>query len=138
MNRRCDISLPEHVQVVADAAAAKKAHDIVVLDLQGIANFTDFFVICDAPSERQVRAIYEEILASMTSANFRVLHVEGAEDGAWILMDCGSIIVHIFRSERRKYYDIERLWADAPLIFQSEQTADVGSDEDDYIELPWK
>jgi ribosome-associated protein len=107
----------------------------LALDLRELANFTDYFVICDASSERQVRAICEQITAALKSAGHRLLHVEGEDDALWILLDCGAVVVHIFRSDRRRYYELERLWADAPVVYRG--GVSDASEEDEQVELPW-
>ena len=98
----------------ADLAADRKAADIVVLDLRGRSSITDYFVVCTGRSDIQVRAICERVREGMKDAGLGALSVEGAEHGHWGLLDFGEVVVHVFQSETRELYDLERLWSDAP------------------------
>lgn len=91
-----------------------KAEELVLLDLRGIANFTDFFLICNGTSERQVRAIADRIEEQLRAHRYFLLHKEGYEEGSWVLLDYVDLVVHVFSPRTRSYYDLERLWADAP------------------------
>lgn len=107
-------SLAKHVKMSVKASQAKKAEEIVVLDLQGISSFTDYFVIMQGNSKRQNIAIYENIEKELKADSVRPLSVEGRKNAEWILMDYGSFIIHIFSKEAREYYLLEKLWGDAP------------------------
>lgn len=107
-------SLDKHVKMSVKASQAKKAEDIVILDLQGISSFTDYFVIMQGNSKRQNLAIYENIERELKNTNITPLSVEGRKNAEWILMDYGSFIIHIFSKEAREYYYLEKLWGDAP------------------------
>lgn len=96
-----------------EAAADKKANDIVVIDVGPFLAITDHFLICSAPSERQVKTIAEEIEKQLREAGTKSTRNEGTADGGWVLNDYGDFIVHVFTDEMRKYYDLERLWKDA-------------------------
>lgn len=100
----------------ARLALAKKAVDVKVLDLRGLANFTDFFVICSAESTPKVKAITANIEEGMSALRTKPLGVEGRSYGHWVLMDFGDVVVHVFEDETRGYYELEKLWLDAPLI----------------------
>ena len=114
--------------LAAKAALAKYAEGVVVMDLRRLSSVTDFFVIANATSSRQLRAITEHIEAELSRIGHRVWHVEGiaaakaigpdhADDGfSWILMDYGDLIVHLFNPPAREFYQLERLWGDAPRI----------------------
>jgi ribosome-associated protein len=95
------------------AAGDKKAIDIVVLDLRGIASFTDYFVITSGTNERQVQAISDEIVEKLKKAGARVARVEGRQTAEWILLDYGDFVVHVFEDKARRFYDLERLWRDS-------------------------
>ena len=96
------------------AAESKKASAIKVLDLREVASFTDYFLICTGHNQRQNQAIWDEVAAQMKKqAGEAPLHVEGYENGEWILGDFGDVIVHVFSEEKRGYYQLERLWRDA-------------------------
>lgn len=99
--------------VAAQAAEDKKAIDLRVLDLQGIASFTDYFVICSGSNPRQIQAIADEIERRLAQQGRKPLGVEGYEHAEWILVDYGDFLVHIFSEAARAYYDLERLWRKA-------------------------
>jgi ribosome-associated protein len=105
------------VAVAAAAASAKKADDIVALDVGDILSITDAFVITSASNTRQVRTIVEEIEKAMKEhASAPPTSVEGYDDATWVLLDYGDLVVHVFLDETRAYYELERLWTDAPRI----------------------
>ncbi|MEW6729745.1 MAG: ribosome silencing factor [Acidobacteriota bacterium] len=101
------------VETAIRAASDKKATNIVLLDLQEIASFTDYFVICSGTSNRQVQAITDEIRERLNSLGASVAHIEGYQTAEWVLIDYGDFIVHIFTETARQFYDLERLWRDA-------------------------
>ena len=96
------------------AAADKKAHDIVVLDIGPTLAITDYFLICSGSSDRQVRTIAEEVEVKLKEDGLPPLRSEGESGGGWILIDYGEFVVHVFTDEMRQYYDLERLWKDVP------------------------
>ena len=96
------------------AAAEKKAHALVVLDVAELLAITDYFLICSGSSERQVRTIADAVEEGLKNEGLRALRSEGAAESGWILLDYGDFIVHVFSDETRAYYDLERLWKDAP------------------------
>lgn len=104
----------------ARAADDKRGSGIVVLDLRDISLMTDYFVIVDASSEAQVRAITEGIQEALEAEGVAAYRREGWEDARWVLLDYGDAVVHIFRTEDREYYDLERLWGDAPRLILNE------------------
>jgi len=106
--------LPVGVRISIKASQAKKGEDLLVIDLRGIASFTDFFVIMHGNSTRQNVALYESIKEELKKKNIESLSIEGREHGEWILMDYGSFIVHVFSERAREYYSLEKLWGDAP------------------------
>ncbi|HEX8714577.1 MAG TPA: ribosome silencing factor [Solirubrobacteraceae bacterium] len=103
--------LAEIVRLAAD----KKAIDIVELDLRGVLDYTDYFVICSGNTTRQTKAIHDGILEGLKREH-GVLprRVEGASRGDWILIDCLDVVVHIFTPEARAFYRLEELWGEAP------------------------
>jgi len=103
-------SLREAVAAVADT----KGESTRVLDLAGIADFTDWFVVSSGFNERQVQAIADRVEERLRENGVRPLHVEGYTGGQWVLLDYGDFLVHVFLDERRRYYGLERLWGDAP------------------------
>ena len=106
----------ELAHVIVDAISERLGSNIVVLDMEQVSLLADYFVLCDAESTPQFRAILDEIEDRTRSAGVRRLHVEGAADSGWILVDFGSVVVHIFDPELRDYYDLEGLWKQARLV----------------------
>jgi ribosome-associated protein len=104
------------IGLVLEAAADKKAEDPVALDLKGIATFTDAFVICSGSQSRQTQAICDAILDRLKEQGVRPGHLEGYARGDWILIDLGDLVVHVFTRETRDFYNLERLWGDAPRV----------------------
>lgn len=101
------------LQIAADAAASKKATDMVGLDLTTLDGVADYFLICSGSSEPQVRAIAEEVEDKLREAGARAWHVEGREGRRWVLLDFVDVVVHVFHEKTREYYLLERLWGDA-------------------------
>lgn len=106
----------ELLKVVVEAADSKRAEDIVALDVQGISLLADYFVIMQANSERQVKAIADIVEEKVEAAGFEVRNVEGKDGANWILLDLGDVVVHVFKTETRQFYNLEKLWSDAPLV----------------------
>jgi ribosome-associated protein len=104
------------VMIAARAATDKKATDLVVLDLREIASFTEYFLICTGASTRQVQAISNSVEEALLKNAKRPLHIEGYSSAEWILLDYGDLIVHVFSQTSRRFYDLERLWRDAPRV----------------------
>ena len=102
--------------MIVDAAADKKASDIVLLDLRKVALIADYFVVCSGQSARQLKSIADGVAESIKERAVRVLAVEGAPESGWVLVDIGAVIVHIFSPEMRAYYTLEDLWQSAPVV----------------------
>ena len=104
----------------AQAAAALcldlKANDVVILDLEGVSDMTDFFVIASGTSDTHTRSIAEHVMEEMKKAGHPVHHLEGVSQGRWVLLDFVDIVVHLFHPEARAFYQLERLWNDAPRL----------------------
>jgi len=107
-------NLPLPIKRSVRASQEKKGEDILVLDLRGLASFTDFFIIMHGNSPRQNVALYENIEQELKKGNLKPLSIEGKAHAEWILMDYGSFIVHVFSKRAREYYSLEKLWGDAP------------------------
>ena len=103
-------AIPPHVRAAISAAQEKQAAEVVLLNLAGLGAFTDFFLICTGFSARQVEAICEEVEKRVEQIGSRLLHREGKAGGDWMLLDFGSLIVHVFTERARRFYDLERLW----------------------------
>ena len=110
-------SLPQGVRLAVEAAQNKKAAGITVLDLSGVAAFTEYFVICTGFSTPQVQAICTEIEEQLHKTLGRSPeHREGHRSVEWALLDFGGFVVHVFSEQARRYYDLERLWRSAPKL----------------------
>ena len=100
-------------QRAAQVAIDNKGQDVVLLDLRGVTDMTDFFLIASGTSDTHVRALGEHIIAELKKEGFPVHHVEGLEKGRWVLLDFVDFVVHVFHPTLRSFYQLERLWADA-------------------------
>ena len=98
---------------MARALDSRKGQDIRVLETADLTTLADYFVICTASSTTQVRALAEACEKALDDAGEAPHHIEGHRGGSWVLLDCSSVVVHIFLDEARKFYDLERLWGDA-------------------------
>ena len=98
------------------AAQSKKAQDVSVLHIAKVSTMTDVFVICSGGNSRQVQAISDAVQAALKQEGVRPAGVEGYRQGHWVLLDYGYFIVHVFAPEPRKFYDLERLWKNAPRL----------------------
>ena len=103
-------------KLCAQAALDKKAEDLIILDVRKLCSFTDFFVIFSGRSTRHVQGLAEAIEGELRSKRLSTSKAEGLNEGTWVLLDYSDVVVHIFYSETRKFYDIEGLWHDAPRI----------------------
>jgi ribosome-associated protein len=99
---------------VARAAFEMKAERLVALDVRALTSYADTFVLMTGRSDRHVRAIADSIIESFKAEGEKPLGVEGHDEGRWILIDLGDVIAHVFQSDVREEYDLERLWSDAP------------------------
>jgi len=95
-------------------ALEKKAFDVRLMDVRKLTSVTDFFIICSGSTQTQVKAIADSILTSCKSAGIPVHNVEGYDALRWVLIDMVEVVIHIFQPEVRNYYQLERLWGDAP------------------------
>ncbi len=102
---------------ITEAAADKKARNVVVLDLHEISVVCDYFVICSGNSSTQVKAIAENIERQLKVEGIRVARIEGMRDARWILLDYGSVVAHVFLEEERAFYNLEHLWGDARVVY---------------------
>jgi ribosome-associated protein len=111
------------VTVAAGAASAKTIEPTVVIEVGDLIAITEYFVISSGSNDRQVRAIAEEVERQVKgNGGLSPRAVEGLDDARWVLMDYGDFVVHVFSDEARSFYDLERLWSDAPrLAWESQQ-----------------
>lgn len=98
-----------------ELAQSKKAEDIVLIDLRTVTNFADYFVVCTANSDAQLRAVADAIVDGLAAARHKVWHSEGYGQNSWVLLDYVDVVVHVFLPETRQYYALDRLWGDAPM-----------------------
>lgn len=103
------------LRVAVRAADEKKAENIVALNMKGISLVADYFMICHGNSEKQVQAIAREIKEKAEEQQIPVKRLEGFDEAKWVLVDLGDVVVHVFHKDDRAYYNLERLWGDAPL-----------------------
>ena len=98
------------------ASEDKKGVDPLVLDIRKLTDFADFFVLVHGTSDRHVRTIADGVLDHLHTKKTKPLHVEGKNEASWILLDYGAVVVHVFHYEKRKFYNLERLWGDAKIV----------------------
>lgn len=102
--------------LAADAAESKLAGNVIVLDLQEHTPVTDFFVIASGTTRVQIRAIIEAVEEALKEAGVTRPRTEGRDDGRWVLLDFGDVVVHIMNPREREFYNLERLWGDTPIL----------------------
>lgn len=110
-------------QMIAEAASDKKARDIVFIDMQNVSLVADYFIICSGTSVPQVKAIADNIEEKLQEAGHQAIHREGYREGRWVLLDYGTCVAHIFLTEEREFYHLERLWGDAPQEVYEEEAS---------------
>ena len=110
----------EMTKLAVKALDSKKAMDIKALQIADITVLADYFIICTAGSTTQIKTLSDEVQKVLEENGEHPLHVEGYRDGGWVLVDFGCIVVHLFLDETRKFYELERLWSDAPELDISE------------------
>ncbi len=111
-----NLSSLEKALECARAAIDKKAENVKILDLTNISGFTSYFVICSGMSDRQIQSICDSVQSAIEANGHETLSVEGYSEGRWVLMDFGDVVTHVFLDALREYYDLEKLWADAPRV----------------------
>ncbi len=106
----------EKILLAGKAVFEKKGLDLVIFDLRGISDMADYFLICSGTSDRHLRAIADAIEDALLKIGIKMDHKEGYQESSWILLDYGDLVAHIFNEDKRQYYDLERLWGDAPQV----------------------
>jgi ribosome-associated protein len=106
----------ERARSLAEVALDRKAQNAVALDVRELTSFADAFLILTGTSDRHVRSVADAVIQATKAAGRAPLGVEGKDEGRWILIDLGDVIVHVFQEEAREYYDLDRMWEDAPPI----------------------
>ncbi len=100
---------------IAHLALTKKAHNVTILDLRKLTDMTDFFVICSADSDVQVKAISDAITEGSEKLGVAAWHREGISQRQWVLLDYVDVVAHVFHREARRFYALEKLWGDAKI-----------------------
>ncbi len=108
----------EFTNVLVDAALDKKGSDVLLLDMQEQVLFADYFLIVNADSDPQMRAIIKNLVDEARLVKERPLHIEGSDLSGWYLLDFGAVIVHVFSPDRREFYNLEELWQDARVVLR--------------------
>ncbi len=108
------MSSKELAHRVSEIVFTKKGFDVVVIDLTKLVSFTDYFVICSADSDVQVKAISDQIDKDLGNDGIKCWHREGLKALSWVLMDYVDVVIHIFKKDAREFYNLEKLWGDAP------------------------
>ena len=118
-DKRKDLFMKEQarmVQVAYNALDEKKGEDIKIIDISGISVIADYFVIANGNNISQVQALVDNVEEKMLKAGFEVKRIEGNKSSTWVLMDFGDVVIHVFDSEDRLFYDLERIWTDGKIV----------------------
>jgi ribosome-associated protein len=108
--------VPLALERAIELAVDRKARDIVLMDLRPVSDATDFFLIMSGTSELHARSVAEHVLEELRKEGVRADHVEGMRGGRWVLLDYIDFVIHVFHPAAREFYQLERLWGDAPLF----------------------
>jgi ribosome-associated protein len=111
-----DVERHERARRLAAAALDRKAREVVALDVRALTSFADTFLLASGNSDRHVRAVADAVREQSERDGAPPLGVEGYEEGRWVLLDFADVVVHVFLPDAREYYDLDRLWGDAPRI----------------------
>jgi ribosome-associated protein len=107
---------PVDLQRAIDLAIDRKGNDILLLDLRGVSNATDYFLLINGTSDTHVRSIADHIIDELRKEGHRADHIEGLRSGRWVLIDFIDFVIHVFHPAARDFYQLDRLWGDAPAI----------------------
>jgi ribosome-associated protein len=99
---------------ISELIFTKKGFNVVTIDLSKLVSFTDYFVICSADSDTQVKAISDQVDKTLSDEGVKCWHKEGLKALSWVLLDYVDVVVHIFKKDAREFYNLEKLWGDAP------------------------
>ncbi len=119
--QRSEDTALQAAKTAALAGLEKKGEEVTILDVRGLASYTDFLVLMSATSDRQVNAIADAVDEVLRKAGHRPIGVEGLGSGNWILIDSGDVVVHVFQQQAREFYDLDSLWADAKRVHVDER-----------------
>ena len=117
------VDMPKEVARVVDLLFDRKALDVTLLDLRGISTATDWFIVATGTSDTHVSALSDSVVDGLKKEGVRPLNVEGERDARWILIDYFDFVVHVFHPTAREFYQLERLWGDAPTHLMTPQAA---------------
>ncbi len=115
----------EQVLLCVNASLKRKAKNLIILNVKEFSSFADYFIICSGTSDRQVQAIAASIQENLKEHGIMPLGIEGERLGKWVLMDYEDVVIHIFYDPVREFYDIERLWSDAPHMEVGEEVVEL-------------
>jgi ribosome-associated protein len=115
----------ERALLCLNACLEKKAEGLTLLKVKEISAFTDYFIICSGSTDRQVRAIAAAVQENLKKRDILPLGIEGEAAGSWLLLDYDDVIIHIFLDTVRGFYDLERLWAEAPQMIVPDETVSL-------------
>jgi len=99
---------------ISDVIFTKKGFNVLTIDLRKLVTFSDYFVVCSADSDTQVKAIADQVDKALSDEGIKCWHREGLKALSWVLLDYVDVVVHIFRKDAREFYNLEKLWGDAP------------------------
>lgn len=116
LERRKDLEAENLARAIVDIIVGKMGEDVLLMDIRPVSQIADYFVLCSGTSERQLQAIYQDVLDKTREWGVRPWHSEGLSGSGWILIDYGSVIVHIFLPQIRRYYNLEQLWKNARTV----------------------
>jgi ribosome-associated protein len=126
------ISSDEKAHLCTDAVTRLKAIDVLLLDVSSHSSFADYFLICSGKSSRQVQGLADKLESELRDEGIRPLGIEGRQEGQWVLMDYGDLIVHIFYEPVRRFYNLESLWSEAKRVrCESSSAPEEDSEEED-------
>ena len=115
----------EQVLLCVNASLKRKAKNLIILNVKELSSFADYFIICSGTSDRQVQAIAATIQENLKEYGIMPLGIEGERLGKWVLLDYEDVIIHIFYEPIREFYDIERLWSDAPRMQVGDEVTEL-------------
>ncbi len=127
--------LPENLSQAVEAVEANKGTELLVLDLREVASFTDYLMICSGRGERHVQALVDAIVERLAAEKVKPLHTEGYKQSTWVLVDFVDFLVNVFTPETRDFYQLERVWRDAPVLL-GEPLEVLDREEADRTALP--
>lgn len=116
IDRESDSETGRFARELVDVISDKKGSDIMLLDVRSVSLLADYFIVCSGDTERQVKAIADEVLETGQETGIKPLQIDGSSSSGWMVLDYGTVIVHVLLELQREYYDLEELWSDAALV----------------------